>query len=378
MRLLAVVPNICGISPGQRYRIEQWEPTLNKLGVDITYAPFDSPELNQSLHTQPNNLRKLSLLAEGFSRRFRLMRSLADYDLIYLFREAALFGPAIFERAIHRSGTPFVFDFDDAIFESYKSPSNGYLSYLKFAAKTKAICRMASHVIVGNSYLAAYARKLNERVTIVPSTIDTDQYTFTETVSGSEIPTIGWTGSFSTIQHLHTLGSALPKLAARRPFKLRVIGAGDFSLKGVDVEVVKWRAETEVEDLKDIDVGIMPLPNTEWTRGKCGMKALQFMGMGIPTVCSPVGANAEIVKDGVNGFLATTDAEWIEKLDQLLVSPPLRRRLGQAARTTVENHYSTRVHAPRVFEVFNSVVRETRKIAKDIPGAEIARVNLRS
>lgn len=348
MQLLAVVPSVCGISPGQRYRIEQWEPTLKKLGVEITYAPFDCAELNQSLHNPGNNLRKLSLLRKGFRRRSQLMRSLDQYDLVYLFREAALFGPAIFERSIHRSGVPFVFDFDDAIFESYKSPSNGYLSYLKFAAKTKLICRLAAHVIVGNSYLASYARKFNERVTIVPSTIDTDQYTYVERPAEPETRVIGWTGSFSTMQHLETLGPALQKLATRRSFRLRVIGPSTFKLDGVDVELVKWQPKTEVEDLREIDVGIMPLPDTKWTRGKCGMKALQFMALGIPPVCSPVGANVEIVKDGVNGFLADSDDEWVEKLDHLLSSPNLRRQLGRAARATVENSYSTRMHAPRV------------------------------
>ncbi len=375
MQILAVVPSICGISPGQRYRIEQWEPTLTRLGAEITYAPFDSAELNRSLHEPGNRLRKLNLLAGSFSRRFRLMNSLDNYDLVYLFREAALFGPAIFERSIHRSGVPYVFDFDDAIFESYKSPSNGYLSYLKFAAKTKTICQRAAHVIVGNSYLADYARKLNKRVTIVPSTIDTDQYTFTDKTSSPEIPVIGWTGSFSTIQHLNTLGPALQQLAARRAFRLRVIAPSDFSLPGVDVESIRWQAATEVEDLKPIDVGIMPLPDNEWTRGKCGMKALQFMALGIPPVCSPVGANMEIVKDGVNGFLANTDEEWVEKLDRLLTSADLRRQLGGAARATVENEYSARVHAPRVFEVFSSTVRESQRERHKSPQGHGAQVH---
>lgn len=361
MQLLAVVPSVCGISPGQRYRIEQWEPTLNQLGVEITYAPFDSAELNQTLHKAGNKFRKVGLLGESFLRRFQLMNSLSDYDLIYVFREAALFGPAIFERLIYRSGVPFVFDFDDAIFESYKSPSNGYLSYLKFAGKTKNVCRMAAHVIVGNTYLAQYAGRFNKQVTIVPSTIDTDYYTPPNKNAEPEVPVVGWTGSFSTIQHLDTLKPALQKLAARRPFRLRVVAPAGFSLEGVDLEVVEWRAETEVEDLRPIDVGIMPLPDTKWTRGKCGMKALQFMALGIPTVCSPVGANKEIVRDGENGFLAQSEEEWIEKLDRLLSSASLRKQLGAAARATVENNYSARVHAPRVFEVFSSVARDAQK-----------------
>lgn len=374
MQLLAVVPSIRDISPGQRYRIEQWEPILNKLGVEITYAPFDSHELNRTLHEPGNQLRKVSLLAESFARRFRLMKSLQTYDLVYVFREAALFGPAVFERLIDRSGLPFVFDFDDAIFESYKSPSNGYLSYLKFAAKTKSICRMASHVIVGNPYLASYARKITDRVTIVPSTIDTDQYAPAEKSSEPEIPLIGWTGSFSTVQHLNTLRSALKKLASQRPFRLRVIGPSAYELNGVDVEVLPWRSATEVEDLRPVDIGIMPLPNDEWTRGKCGMKALQFMALGLPVVCSPVGVNTAIIKNGVNGFLADSEDEWIDKLNQLLVSAELRRQLGKEARVTVESEYSAQVHAPRVFDVFKSAVRQDSKQRDVGPERSQARV----
>lgn len=361
MQILAVVPSICGISPGQRYRIEQWEPILNKLGAEITYAPFDSPELNHSLHQPGNQLRKVSLLAESIARRVRLVKSLEKFDIVYVFREAALFGPAVFERAIKHSRLPFIFDFDDAIFENYKSPSNGYLSYLKFAAKTKKICRMASHVMVGNPYLASYARQFNERVTIVPSTIDTEEYSFIEKTSKPEIPVIGWTGSFSTVQHLDTLRNALQRLARQARFRLRVIGPARFDLDDVDVEVIPWKAETEVEDLRPIDVGIMPLPDDEWTRGKCGMKALQLMALGTPAVCSPVGVNTEIIEDGVNGFLANSEDEYVDKLNRLLISADLRRQLGRAARQTVEMSYSARVHAPRVFDILASTLRETTK-----------------
>jgi glycosyltransferase involved in cell wall biosynthesis len=374
MRLLAIVPSIYDTSPGQRYRIEQWEPLLRKNGVAITYAPFESDELHGLLYKAGNVGRKLSLVAEGISRRFSVMRSVRDYDVVYVFREAALLGPPFFERWIHRSGVPVVFDFDDAVFVSYRSPTNGYLSYLKFASKTKSICRMSAHVMAGNAYLAEYARQVNPNVTIIPTTIDTEKYTVTERTNESEMPTIGWTGSFSTVQHLNTLRSVLQKLARQTRFRLRVIGTPTYRLDGLDVEAMPWRAATELKDLDAIDIGIMPLPDDSWSKGKCGLKALQFMALGIPTVCSPVGVNTEIIHDGENGFIANSEEEWIEKLGRLLHSAELRSQLGRAGRTTVETRYSANVQAPRVSELLRSVVRDAGRERMPRPKSQTTRV----
>jgi glycosyltransferase involved in cell wall biosynthesis len=250
-----------------------------------------------------------------------------------------------------------VFDFDDAIFVSYRSPSNGYLSYLKFASKTKTICRIASHVMVGNPYLAEYALQVNDRVTVIPTTIDTEKYRVPERREKTGPPVIGWTGSYSTVQHLDTMRGALKKLAEKEPFRLRVIGTPSYECPPVDVQAMPWRAETELEDLSEIDIGMMPLPDDRWSKGKCGLKALQFMARGIPTICSPVGVNTDIIQDDQNGFIAGTEDEWVEKLSRLLRSAELRRRLGDAGRATVEEQYSAITQTPRVYEIFKSVLR---------------------
>ena len=287
-----------------------------------------------------------------------LVRKVKDYDLVYILREAALLGPPVFERLIHQRGVPIVFDFDDAVFVSYRSPSNGYLSYLKFASKTKTICRIASHVMVGNPYLADYARQVNDRVTVIPTTIDTEKYRVPRANEKSGPPVIGWTGSYSTVQHLDTLRGALKKLAERESFRLRVIGTPSYDCPPVDVEAMRWHAETELEDLGTIDIGVMPLPDDRWSKGKCGLKALQFMALGIPTICSPVGVNTDIIQDDQNGFIAATADEWVEKLTRLLRSHELRQRLGHAGRVTVEQKYSAITQTPRVYEIFKSVLRD--------------------
>ncbi len=359
MRLLALVPSVYDRNPSQRYRIEQWEPLLKARGVHITYKPFESKELNEVLY-QPGRLpEKLRLVSKSLARRFAEVRAARDFDAVYILRETALLGPPVFERMLARLRVPFIYDFDDAVFERYVSPSNGYLSYLKFPGKTRTICRLAAHVMAGNEYLADYARAVNERVTVIPTTVDTEKYTV-EPKADSDPPIIGWTGSYSTVQHLRTLTGALRRLSERERFRLRVIGAEGINLdglEGVEVEVLPWRSETEVSDLRPLDVGIMPLPEDRWSRGKCGMKALQYMGLAIPTVCSPVGVNSDIIRDGENGFLAATEDEWVEKLARLLRSPELRARLGRAGRETIEARYSAAVQAPRVLQIIESVVR---------------------
>jgi len=360
MRVLALMPALYDTSPSQRYRLEQWEPLLRERGVEITYESFEDEELHAVVYKPGQIGRKLQLVTRGLGRRLSHVNKARNFDLVYIMREAALLGPPIFERLIYQQRVPIVFDFDDAIFVSYRSPSNGYLSYLKFASKTRTICRLASHVMVGNPYLAEYARQVNDNVTVIPTTIDTNKYNVAPRKTSSGPLTIGWTGSYSTVQHLDTLRDALQELAKTEQFRLRVIGTPTYECAPLEVEAMPWRAATELEDLSAIDIGVMPLPDDNWSKGKCGLKALQFMALGIPTICSPVGVNTDIIQDNENGFLAASKVEWVDKLSRLLRSAELRRRLGDAGHATIEEKYSATTQAPRVYEVFKSVLRDQK------------------
>lgn len=346
--------------PGQRYRIEQWTPWLRRRGVEVVFQSFKSEELYALLFEPGKIPCKLRLCLEALRRRAAALNGVADFDAVYLYNEAAIVGPPVFEHLIKRSNVPLIFDFDDAIFLPSAGSANGLFRLLKFPRKTRTICRLASHVIVGNTYLADYVRQFNERVTVVPSTIDLEKYRIERRADENGSPVVGWSGSLSTLPYLRSLAGALSKLAREERFRLRVIGAEGPRIAGVEVESLPWRASTEAADLSTIDIGIMPLPDNEWTRGKCGMKALQYMSLGIPAVCSPVGVNTSIIRDGENGFVASTEEEWVERLKRLLRSPSLRTRLGTAGRLTVEANYSTSVHAPRVYEILKSVARRGR------------------
>jgi len=357
IKVLAVVPNIYDTSPGLRFRIEQWEPHLRKMGVEITYIPFEDKKLQQVLNQPGQYPKKFVLAIKAFTRRMREMRKMSEFDVVYVFREASLLGPALFERSIVRAGKPMIFDFDDAVFLRSEASVNGYLNYLKFPGKIKTVCRLAAHVMAGNSFLAEYAGRVNKNVTIIPTTIDTDKYLpYCLDKPVAEVPTILWSGSRPTVQNLNTLRGALQKLAQEEKFKFRVIGTGNYELPGVEVEATAWRSETEVEDLRSGDIGIMPLPDDAWSRGKCGLKALQYMALGMPTVCSAVGANKDIIRDGENGFLAASEDEWVRKLKILLHDAKMRRRMGKAGRETVEEKYSAQVQSRRVYEIFASVI----------------------
>lgn len=351
--------------------MEQWEPHLRDLGIHVSWEPFESPEMHSILHAPGRVLEKSKTILAAFGRRVGTIRDASSFDVVYVFRESALLGPAAFERYLDHLNVPYVFDFDDAVFIPYRSVTNGYLSLLKYPPRTKTACRLAAHVMAGNRYLADYASKHNANVTIVPTTIDLAKYTVAP-ADRTGPAVIGWSGSQSTVQHLDTAVSALAAVARAHECRVNVIGTSSYSIPGVQVDARSWNSGTEIEDLRRIEIGIMPMPDDAWSRGKCGLKALQYMALGIPTVCSPVGVNAEIIRDGENGFLASTEAEWVDRLSRLLESEDLRRRIGAAGRRTVEERFDGAHHARRVADIFRAVGGQTSPATTgaSAPGSE--------
>jgi glycosyltransferase involved in cell wall biosynthesis len=358
MKVLVLGSAYPNTSPGSRFRIEQWMPLMAKTGDRFDYAAFEDDSLHRVLYTRGNYLTKAAGMMRGFSRRFRTLRSIKQYDAVFIYEEAARMGPPIIERFIARTGVPIIYDFCDPIYLHQPSPANGLFSHLKFVGKTAAICRAASHVLVGNEELAEFVRKHNPHVTIVPITIDVEDYRPRAWPPDDEVavPVIGWTGSYSTVAHLERLRGVLERLAKLRKFRLKVIGTPAWEAPGVDAHAQPWRAASEVADLQDIDIGIMPLPDDIWIRRRTQLKVRQYMGLGIPAVVSPVGVNTELIRDGQNGFLADSDDAWIDRLTRLIDQPALRRTLGAAGRKTIEERYSAQIWAPRIQEIIRSVV----------------------
>lgn len=360
LRVLALVPYPTGQVPGQRYRIEQWAPHLRALDVEVTLVPGLSTAAHQRLQRRGGLAGKTAGLLAAHARRRRQLRQAEGFDLAYVYREAVPGRSDWCERWL-AARLPFVLDFDDAVYLPAVSSANATFAWLKDPGKTERLCRLARRVMVGNETLAAWAAPRSAALDIVPSTIDTDAYAYVPVrapaADPSRLPVIGWTGSVTTLPYLEALGPALARLRQQRAFELRVIGGEPRLPAALTTRVVPWRAESEVADLQPLDVGLMPLNDDPWSRGKCGMKALQYMALGIPPVVSPVGVNATIVRHGENGLCATSEDEWVAALVRLIDDPALRARLGAEARRTVEAGYSARVIVPQVAALFREAAR---------------------
>jgi glycosyltransferase involved in cell wall biosynthesis len=357
MKILVLASNPPDTSPGSRFRVEQWAKILSSEGFSFTYVPFDDDALYGVLYSKGKVFAKMAGMVRGVSRRIGLLRHIRDYDVIFLFQEASRVGPALLERLIARK-RPIVLDFCDPIYlpPPPDSTGNQRFRFLKFVHKTASICRLSSHVIVGNEELANYARRFNPKVTIVPITIDMEDYRprpVRTDVKAAVV--IGWTGSYSTVPHLETLRGALEELGTVRKFEMRVMGTDKFSLAGVPTAAEAWRSEREVPFLHQCDIGIMPLPDDPWVKLRSHLKVRQFMAVGVPCVASPVGIIGELIQDGVNGFLASTEQEWIEKLSSLIDDPGLRKQMGEKARATIAEKYSGRVWARTVAQILRNV-----------------------
>ncbi len=348
-------------SPSQRFRFEQYLGWLRHQGVECEHSWALDAEDDAFFygHGAPHRKAWVGLKAVGRRARLALSRKLARFDVALVQREALFTGPPFVERAVQRAGAGLVFDYDDSIWLTNVSDANRSFGWLKSAGKTDAVIRRADLVFAGNAYLADHARPLSSRVEIVPTTIDTDEYQPRRRREGGPI-CIGWSGSFSTLAHFKAVVPVLQRVKARLGERVtfRVIGEARYREPALDVQGEPWRLESELDDLARIDVGLMPLPDNAWTRGKCGLKGLQYMALGVPTLMSPVGVNAEIVHDGESGFLPRTDDEWVERLCALAQDAALRRRIGDAGRQVVVERYSVRAWRDRYLELLGSAARQ--------------------
>jgi len=347
-------------SPGQRFRIEQWEPFLKDEGIEIDYYRFADEQLMKTMPQEGKFVSKIGGLVQAFARRLSHFSVLSKYDVIFIYRAAAMVGPAFLERLMTLYRRPIILDFDDSIFLTHTAESNKYLGWAKFAGKTATICRLSSSVIVGNSFLAEYAAKYNPHVTIIPSSVDIEKYQPRVRSPQNGRIIVGWTGSSTSQTNLESFAPMLRKLMESRDnIELHVHSDREPDLPGISYRWHRWSRETEVDIIASFDIGIMPIPDDLWSRGKCAMKALLYMSLGIPAICSNVGVNREVIKHGKNGFLAGTTEEWLESFDALVADEGLRRRLGDEARKTVVEHFSMKQCA-RLFAdaIIRTVQRE--------------------
>jgi glycosyltransferase involved in cell wall biosynthesis len=346
---------------GVRYRVHQFLPYLEREGHTCTVWPFSTKRLFQAMRSKGKFGTKVIETLYCTMRRLIGLVNVSQFDLIVIHREVFPFLAPLMEKWVLLRHPKVVFSFDDAIYAGHDDVStlnHPFLYRLKYGRGVDEVLRGSLHVIAGNRILADYARQFNSRVSVVPTVVDCSQYQYkTSPASGQQPINVGWVGSRSTAPYLSAVEPALKSLAQANPGKVRFrfFGCPEYKVDVPDFESLPFRLETEVADLYSIDIGIMPLPDTQWTRGKCAFKAIQYMASGISAVASPVGITGEIIRDDINGLLANSTDDWFRALNRLVNNEDLRRRLAVNARRTIEESYSLQVWGPRLVSLLDSL-----------------------
>ena len=314
-----------------RYRVLQYLPYLKERGVEI------------QVDTYPR----------GTSEYVQLLKKVADYDVLFLQRKR--FNPP-FLQFLRGRAKGIVYDFDDAVmYRNSTAPSPYSRTRQRRFAR---IVRAADYVIAGNNFLKEQAARFTERVMVIPTSIDRDRYDAKDYREKKDRVTIGWIGDHGSIHYLDRMHPIFEELGKQYPhLELKIICDTFLAFKNIAVVKKLWSHEEEVADLKSLDIGVMPLVDDPWSWGKCGLKILQYYGVGVPAVCTPVGVNRDVVQNGVNGFWAMTDDEWVEKLSVLIEDSSLRQKMGLQGRALVRESYSIQGCAPTLYGVLDEVAQ---------------------
>ena len=355
------------IAPSPRYRVYQLVPWLQANGVDCTVEPLLGVEEYKQSRQKGKLFSKAAMLAKAVLRRRRLVARAHEFDLVYILKGAFMYGPPLFERKLRKQDVAMAFDFDDAIYIHKDSTHNGLVDRFKSTERIPETIGMVDSVIVPNQYLADYSRGFNENVTVVAEAEDTDRFIPRDAhepkSDGKYV--IGWIGSPSTVKYMRLIAPALQRVCAEFPnLVLRSVG-GTFEAEGVRVENIPWTYEREVENFQALDIGIMPLPLEEWSKGKSGCKLRQYMATGVPGVATRIGYNCELVEHGKNGLLVETQEEWYDALSSLIRNHNLRNQLANNARQSVVERFSLPVIGPQLKKALEEAIALRKKSLTD-------------
>jgi len=343
-----------------RHRATQYFSYLSRHGVSCCLRPFLSERGLRLLYRRGREGELALSMGAGAVRRAVDLLGLRRFDVVFVQREAALIGPPLFEALASRLyGKPLVWDMDDDLFVYAQGAAHpAAKALLVHRRKAQSLAALSSHIIVGNTYLKARLARFRKAVTVIPTVVDADRFVPARACRRRR-PVLGWMGSHSTAPWLHGLRDVLRRLQQRFRFSLVIVGAGRFRLDGVEAEYRPWRYSREVDDLQGFDVGLYPLDEmNRCTPGKCGLKAIAYMAVGVPCVATPVGMVEDIVAHGTTGYLARSAAEWEAALERLLIDEQHRREMGRAGRAAVEQRFSLRRHQPRMLEVLRRAARQ--------------------
>lgn len=337
------------LGASSRIRMYQYIPYLSSQGIDVTVSPLLDNRYLADLYSG-RRLKVWPIISAYLYRLGRILKS-HQYDLLWIEKELFPWLPSFMEKMPEFLNIPYVLDLDDAIFHSYDEHRHRAVRLI-LEDKIRKVVAGAAWTVVGNPYLQRYARRITTRVSVIPSVIDQNRYSGEQNpVSHNGVFTIGWIGSPATANCIETIIPVLRTFCSARKSRVLLVGSGNVDMPGVPVEFRPWSEETELDDIMEFDVGIMPLSDIPWHRGKSGFKLIQYMASGKPVIASPVGVNSLIVKDRENGYIAKTEAEWLEALRILHDHPDKRLHMGRIGRKNIENSFCFQVTAPRLLDV---------------------------
>lgn len=344
------------LGPSSRVRSYQYLPYLEAHGINVSVAPLLGDTYIRNLYAgRPKNW---GAILGSYYRRIKHLLKSRRFDLVWMEHELLPWLPAWGEYLLAFLRIPYLVDYDDAIFHRYDLHQN-FLVRASLGHKIDAVMRRATLVIAGNHYLADRACQAGaRRVEILPTVVDLDRYHVTRRTN-KPMFSVGWIGSPATIHYLASLQPALSKAGAGGKMRMILVGSGPIELPGVVTEIRAWSEDTEVASILDFDVGVMPLPDDPWTRGKCGYKLVQYMACALPVVASPVGMNRQIIKENVSGLLAATEKDWVRALIHLRDNPGLCEAMGRAGRAIVEENYCLRVTAPPLLRLLKEAANRS-------------------
>jgi glycosyltransferase involved in cell wall biosynthesis len=354
--ILFLTPYPYNVAPSQRLKFEQYYDYFKTAGYEIKLESFMSLAFWGFVYKKQYFIKKTIATISSYIRRFFILFTLSKYDVVYIHLWVTPFGPPIFEWLVCKLSQKVIFDIDDLIYLKNNSHESGISKLLKGKQKPIYLMKHANHVITCTPYLDKFVRQFNPNTTDISSTINTHTYQPINTYQNDHKIILGWSGSHSTAKYLYLLKDVFIELNRRVPFKLLVMGAQSFEIEGVEVEVVPWSEAAEIPTIQRFDIGLYPLPDEEWVHGKSGLKALQYMAMGVPTVASRIGEAIErVIADGESGFLVRGyKEEWLEKLTLLIENPTMREKIGKMGRKTVVEKYSIDANKDTYLNVISS------------------------
>ncbi len=351
-KILVVCPYPENVAPSQRLKFEQYFGHFRDAGYTVEVSPFISSGFFSIIYKKGFLFQKIYYTTLGYLRRVSNLFSLHRYDIVYLHLWATPFGPPFFEWMFRRLSKRIVYDIDDLIYlKSVESKAHPLVTFIKGRKKPVYLMKTADYVITCTPYLDSFVRKYNKCTVDISSSVDTEsRYRVVEKQSGARV-TLGWSGSLSTSKYFYLLANILKELKKKYEFDILVIGDPSVTIEGLKIEALPWVEATEIQDLQRIDIGVYPLPDEEWVLGKSGLKAIQYMALGIPAIATAIGANYRVVENGVSGYLVKSEQEWINAIASLLENENLRLALGRNARIKVENEFSISANLPKYLGV---------------------------